>query len=63
MKEQLEVDWVHTEDATQPMYTTAMWSLVVVSIAKGGRGNGPPEVLLLKAFIVGCSLLIARRLI
>ena len=51
-KEQLELDWVHTENATQPMYSAAMWSLVMTSIAKGGKGNGPPEVLLLEASIV-----------
>ena len=48
---------MHTENATQAMYTTAMWSMVAVSIAKGDRSNGPPEVLLLKVSIVRCSLL------
>ena len=48
-----EIDLVHTENATQPMHKTALWSLAVDSPARDGKGNIPGEVLLNTSIMKG----------
>ena len=44
---------VHTENATQPMHKTALWSLAVISPVRDDKGNIPSEGLLNPSIMKG----------